>query len=79
MPGNINSLPLWQLETWPTPNYDNPLRRSWMLPYSVTLQAFSTVLVATRLWLRATNQAGKIGLDDVCIYVDTLSSRDPEN
>lgn len=30
MPGNFKSLPLDQLSEWPTPNYVNPPRRTWL-------------------------------------------------
>jgi hypothetical protein len=65
MSGNIQNIPLSVLLTWPTPNYDDPVRRSWMPLYAGILQAASTLTVLTRLWLRARGQAGPLGLDDV--------------
>lgn len=66
MPGNFNTLPLWQIETWPAANYVDPIRRTWLVPFCMVLQVISTILIALRLWLRGTKQAGMLGLDDVC-------------
>jgi hypothetical protein len=65
MSGNIQNIPLSVLLSWPTPNYDDPVRRTWMPLYAGILQAASTLTVLTRLWLRARGQAGPLGLDDV--------------
>lgn len=34
--------------------------------FAGVLQGAATVLVFTRLWLRLSNKAGQVGLDDVC-------------
>lgn len=67
MSGNLNRLDPSVYATWPTPNYVNPIRRSWMPLYAGILQGVSSLIVITRLWLRARNKAGPFGLDDVCI------------
>jgi hypothetical protein len=66
MSGNLNRLDPAIYATWPTPDYENPERRSWMPIYAGVLQGVSSLIVITRLWLRATNKAGSFGLDDVC-------------
>jgi hypothetical protein len=67
MSGNLNRLDPAIYATWPTPDYANPERRSWMPIYAGVLQGLSSLIVITRLWLRARNKAGSFGLDDVCI------------
>jgi hypothetical protein len=65
MSGNLHRPDPSVYLSWPTPNYVNPVRRSWMPAYAGTLQAASTLVVVLRLWLRARKQAGPLGLDDV--------------
>ena len=67
MSGNLNRLDPAIYATWPTPDYINPERRSWMPIYAGVLQGASSLIVITRLYLRARNKAGSFGLDDVCI------------
>jgi hypothetical protein len=67
MSGNLHRPDPSVYLSWPTPNYVNPVRRSWMPAYACTLLAASTLVVVLRLWLRATKQAGPFGLDDVCV------------
>jgi hypothetical protein len=65
---------------WPSPNYTNPERRTWLVPYSVTLQVFVTIVLLVRLWVRFTRQAGKIGPDDFLIAMSWVKSlRHPSN
>jgi hypothetical protein len=66
MSGNLHRLDPSVYLSWPTPNYVNPERRSWMPAYAGTLTAVASVAVILRLWLRARKQAGPLGLDDVC-------------
>ena len=65
MSGNLNRLDPAVYATWPTPDYENPERRTWMPIYAGVLQGASSLIVITRLWLRARNKAGPLGLDDV--------------
>jgi hypothetical protein len=67
MSGNLNRLDPAFYATWPTPDYENPERRSWMPIYAGVLQGASSLIVVTRLILRARNKAGPLGLDDVCV------------
>lgn len=65
MPGNIHTIPLTVIASWPTPNYIDPERRPWMPEFAGILTAVSSLMVVTRLWLRTRKQAGALGLDDV--------------
>ena len=66
MPGNIIALTPAQIAAWPTPNYEDPYQRRWMPAFAAILMTVTTLMVATRLWLRAVKkQAGGLGLDDV--------------
>ncbi|KAK6441144.1 hypothetical protein LTR95_002641 [Oleoguttula sp. CCFEE 5521] len=74
MPGNLPPLTPSIIASFPTPNYVDPVRRRWMPALAGTLQAFSTLFVLTRLWLRARKQAGSLGLDDALIGFAWLGS-----
>lgn len=65
MPGNIHTIPLDVILTWPKPNYIDPVRRAWMPEFAGILAAVTSLMVITRLWLRTRKQAGALGLDDV--------------
>ncbi|KAI6816855.1 hypothetical protein KC332_g10210 [Hortaea werneckii] len=64
MPGNFPNV---DPTTWPTPNYDDPVERTWLLPYAVVLSGVSTVLVFIRWGLRLRKQGGGLGLDDAML------------
>ena len=66
-------IPISVAASWPSPNYTNPERRTWLLPYSVALQTFVTIVLLVRLWVRFTKQAGKIGPDDVLIVLSWVN------
>jgi hypothetical protein len=66
MPGNLQSIPASVIESWPTPNY-HAKGRTWIVPYTCVLQGIMTVMVGTRLALRARQQAGQLGLDDLLL------------
>ncbi|KAH9826755.1 hypothetical protein Tdes44962_MAKER03298 [Teratosphaeria destructans] len=66
MPGNLHSPPASVIAAWPKPNYDAK-GRTWIVPYAVVLEVITTAMVATRLWLRAVNHAGPLGLDDLLL------------
>lgn len=65
MPGNLQTIPASVLESWPTPNYLDPYRRTGIVPLAIVLQAAATLMVVARLVLRARQQAGPLGFDDV--------------
>ncbi|KAF2173601.1 hypothetical protein M409DRAFT_48556 [Zasmidium cellare ATCC 36951] len=74
MPGNFNAIPESVLQSWPKPNYIDPIRRGWMPAFALTWQIASTLLVAGRFYLRAKKQAGSFGLDDLMIFIGWLFS-----
>ncbi|KAK3075912.1 hypothetical protein LTR53_000341 [Teratosphaeriaceae sp. CCFEE 6253] len=68
MPGNLVGIPASVISSWPPPNYEHPNpRRTWVIPFVGVLQAIMTLMVCTRLWLRARQQAGRLGLDDALL------------
>ncbi|KAK0887819.1 hypothetical protein LTR02_016883 [Friedmanniomyces endolithicus] len=75
MPGNLQDIPASVILTWPPPNYEHPNpQRTWIGPWVGVLQSVMTLMVGTRLWLRATQKAGKLGLDDVLLVPAFLSA-----
>jgi hypothetical protein len=68
MPGNLQGIPTSVISAWPVPNYEHPNpRRTWIIPFAGVMQGICTVMVGTRLWLRARQQAGALGLDDALL------------
>lgn len=74
MPGNFQGVPASVIASWPPPNYVDPQRRTWIVPLAGVLQAIVTFMVGTRLWLRARNRAGPLGLDDALLVPAFLSA-----
>lgn len=74
MPGNFHAVPESVIESWPTPNYVDPVRRSWLPAFACVFLGVSTILVTGRFYLRANNKAGAFGLDDLLIAVAWLFS-----
>ncbi|TKA81182.1 hypothetical protein B0A55_02624 [Friedmanniomyces simplex] len=75
MPGNLQDIPASVILTWPPPNYEHPHpQRTWIVPFVSVLQGVMTLMVGTRLWLRAKQQAGKLGLDDALLLPAFLSA-----
>ena len=74
MPGNFHAIPESVAKTWPTPNYVDPVRRSYLPALSCTLLGVSTVLITGRFYLRARKQAGEFGLDDLFIFIGWIVS-----
>nr|POE99520.1 hypothetical protein CFP56_52910 [Quercus suber] len=62
---NIIGLTLEDVAKWPPPNYADPPRQTWMPIYAAIFYAVGTLMVGTRLWLRAAKQAGGLWWDDV--------------
>lgn len=65
MPGNIINLTAADIAAWPQPNYVDPFRRRWMPEYAGVLYGVATLMVGTRMWLRAMRRSGELGFDDV--------------
>jgi hypothetical protein len=57
-------IPISIVATWPKPNYINPERRTWVAPVGLLFEICTTLLLAARLWVRITRQAGRFSLDD---------------
>ncbi|KAK4900655.1 hypothetical protein LTR27_002371 [Elasticomyces elasticus] len=75
MPGNLADIPTSVILTWPPPNYAHPNpQRTWLVPFVGVLQGITTLLVVTRLWLRARQQAGQLGLDDALLLPGFLAA-----
>ncbi|KAK4508404.1 hypothetical protein PRZ48_002142 [Zasmidium cellare] len=74
MPGNLQSIPPSVIASWPTPNYNDPARRPWMPAYAGILQGIMTLMLATRLVLRAQLKAGPLGLDDALLIPSFLGA-----
>jgi len=74
MPGNFHEIPEYVLDTWPKPNYVDPVRRPWLPAFAMIFPAVSTILISGRFWLRATRQAGGFGIDDVFISIGWVRS-----
>ena len=45
----------------------NPVRRTWMPPYAITIEVITTSLLAIRLASRFKHLGGRPGLDDVFV------------
>nr|POE47575.1 hypothetical protein CFP56_00906 [Quercus suber] len=69
MPANIADFPPSVIYSWPPANYVDPVQRTWLVPYAAVAQAATTLFIAMRLFLRAKNQAGPLGLDDVSVEI----------
>jgi hypothetical protein len=67
--GNIQQIPQSVLEDWPAPNYENPVRRTWMPAFAIIWQVASTMLVWLRFYLRMRCLAGPFGYDDAFMLV----------
>ena len=66
MPGGLRP-PLSVIESWPRPNYINPVRRDWTVPVILIVLFFITFLVfCARLWARLT-VTHDAGFDDLLI------------
>jgi hypothetical protein len=75
--GNIQTIPPSVLKSWPTPNYDDPIRRTWMPIFVMVWQVASTMLVWLRFYLRVRHLAGPFGYDDAFMLVAWVSRKYP--
>ncbi|KXS98993.1 hypothetical protein AC578_6164 [Pseudocercospora eumusae] len=67
-------IPVTDHSQWPTPNYVNPERRTWMPGFILAWQIVSTILISGRFYLRGRKQAGSFGFDDVLVFFGWLWS-----
>lgn len=61
------------ISKWPPPNFTDPDRRRWLVPYVIVLQVLSTLIVGARVWTRLNKRAGAFGWHDVLIILATVS------
>lgn len=73
MPANIYSTTPTELAAWPAPNYADPERRAWILPYAIITQVVAIVCVIGRLIVRLRIRKDTAGLDDVFIIMALVS------
>jgi hypothetical protein len=73
MPANIYSTTPTEFAAWPTPNYGDPERRAWILPYAIIMQIVAFVCVIGRLIVRLHIRKDTAGLDDVFIIMALVS------
>jgi len=75
MPGNIAQPPPDVVAAWPSPNYDQGIRRQWLPAFAGVWLLFSSLLVFVRSCLRLKAHGGGLGLDDVCALPHVLKQR----
>lgn len=66
---NIHGIPISVIAKWPLPNYVNPVRRTWFLPYGYAFEIVGSLILGLRLYNRFTRKQGSPGIDDVFIAV----------
>ena len=64
-----------EIAAWPTPNYDDPVRRIWILPYTIIFQLIAFVCVAARLYVRLRMRKDTAGIDDAFLILGLVSMR----
>ncbi|KAF2687902.1 hypothetical protein K458DRAFT_485078 [Lentithecium fluviatile CBS 122367] len=67
MAGDFPNLDSSTISQWPQPNLVDPIMRSWLSIYSITLTVITTLIVSARLWTQVRNSAFGFGLDDAFI------------
>jgi hypothetical protein len=73
MPANIYSTTSKDFAAWPAPNYTNPERRVWIVPYETIMQVVAFVCVVGRLVVRLHVRRDTAGIDDVFIGTALVS------
>lgn len=58
---------------WPTPNYVDPVRRTWLPAFMLVWLLAATMLLGGRFYLRARKLAGGFGFDDLLIGLGWVS------
>ncbi|KAM0704190.1 hypothetical protein Q7P35_008423 [Cladosporium inversicolor] len=54
-----------EVAAWPKPNYDDPVRRIWIVPYAIVFQLVAIACVVARLYVRLRMRKDTAGIDDV--------------
>jgi hypothetical protein len=65
--GTIHNVPPEVKAKWPELNSVDPIRRTWLPQYAISLQAIAMVIIAVRLWSRFKHVSGGLGIDDALI------------
>jgi hypothetical protein len=63
-----------EIAAWPTPNYDDPVRRLWILPYTIIFQLIAFGCVVARLYVRLRMRKDTAGIDDVFLVLGLVST-----
>lgn len=74
MPGVFHTTTLQEIASWPKPNYVDPVERTWLPPYAITLCAVGCVFTAGRIYLRSTKRPSAFGWDDAAIIIACVRS-----
>ncbi|OCL10226.1 hypothetical protein AOQ84DRAFT_3271 [Glonium stellatum] len=70
--GGDPHIPISATLKWPTPNYTDPVRRTWFPAYGITLELFTTTVLGARIWSRFRRAAGPPGVDDALIIISWI-------
>lgn len=73
MPANIYTTTPTEFAAWPAPNYGNPERRAWIVPYAIIMQVVACVCVVGRLIVRLRVRKDTAGMDDGFIVLALVS------
>lgn len=73
MPANIYTTTPTEFAAWPAPNYGNPERRAWIVPYAIIMQVAACVCVVGRLIARLRVRKDTAGMDDGFIVLALVS------
>jgi hypothetical protein len=62
-----------EVAAWPKPNYDDPVRRIWIIPYMIVFQLVAVTCVIARLYVRLRLRKDTAGIDDVFLILALVS------
>jgi hypothetical protein len=62
-----------EVAAWPKPNYDDPVRRIWIIPYMIVFQLVAVACVIARLYVRLRLRKDTAGIDDVFLILALVS------
>ena len=63
-----------EVAAWPKPNYDDPVRRIWIVPYAIVFQLVAIACVVARLYVRLRMRKDTSGIDDVFLILALVST-----
>ena len=73
MIANIYFPTIAEVAAWPKPNYDDPVRRIWIMPYMIIFQLVAVACVIARLYVRLRMRKDTAGIDDVFLILALVS------